>query len=184
MAWERIVTWLRANAPVTATHLGPPATADDIMVVESLLRSPLPADLRMWWSHSCGVTAFVEGRLIPPFFAPYDIDQSVDCRELMLEITGGEGDMAAEPAGSPCTAWLPMWLPIAHDGGGNYLLADLRPGPLTGCVMEWDKYEAVSMPPRWPNTSTMLAEIAEALEHGTDVNGDQPDPHDGTLDWV
>ena len=54
----------------------------------------------------------------------------------------------------------------------------------TGCVMEWGKYEAVSMAPRWPNTSTMLAEIAEALEHGTDVDDYHPDPHDGILDWV
>jgi prepilin-type processing-associated H-X9-DG protein len=182
VAWERIVTWLHTNAPVTAAHLAPPVTPDDLMVVESLLGTRLPADLSAWWHQSCGVTGFVEGRLIPPSYAPYTVDEAVDCREVMLEIASAE-DVLAEPAGSPNTVWLPEWLPIAHDGGGNYLFADLRPGPLTGCVMEWDEYEAVTMAPRWPNTSTMLAEIAEVLEHGTDVDGYHPDPHDGVLDW-
>lgn len=184
MAWERIVTWLRTNAPVTAAHLAPPVTPDDLMVVESLLGTPLPADLSAWWHQSCGVTGFVEGRLIPPSYAPYTVDQAVDRRELMLEIASAEG-VLAEPAGSPCTAWLPQWLPIAHDGGGNNLFADLRPGPLTGCVTTWDKYEAAIMPPLWPNTATMLAEIAEALAQGTDVDGYHPEVSDaGTLDWV
>lgn len=184
MAWERIVTWLRTNAPVTAAQLAPPATPDDILFVESLLGGPLPADLSAWWHQSCGVTGFVEGRLIPPRYAPYTVDQAVECREVMLEIAAAEG-VLAEPAGSPSTAWLPQWLPVAHDGGGDYLFADLRPGPLTGCVMTWGKYEAAAKAPRWPNTTTMLAEIAEALEQGTTVDGVHPDVSDvGTLDWV
>jgi cell wall assembly regulator SMI1 len=184
VAWERIVTWLRTNAPVTAAHLAPPATPDDILFVESLLGRPLPADLSAWWHRSCGVTAYVEGRLIPPSFAPHTVDEAVECREVMLEIASGE-DVLAEPAGSASTDWLPQWLPVAHNGGGDYLFADLRPGPLTGCVMTWDKYEAAAMAPQWPNTATMLAEIAEALEHGTDIDGYRPDAdRDGTLDWI
>ena len=51
--------------------------------------------------------------------------------------------------------------------------------------MEWDEYEAAVLEPRSPSTATMLAEIADALEHGTDIKGCQPEAcNDGTLDWV
>ena len=187
--WDRIASWLRNHTPTSAAHLGPPATTDDIAVVEALLNRPLPADLAGWWRRSCGVTGFGEGRLIPPRHAPHTIDEAVDCREVMLEVAAA-GDAAtaalvAEPAGSPCTCWLPVWLPIAHDGGGCYLFADLRHGPAHGCVMAWDEYEGAVLEPRWSSTTVMLTEIADALEHGTDVDGSRPEAcDDGTLDWV
>jgi cell wall assembly regulator SMI1 len=53
-SWDRIVAWLRRHAPVTAAHLGPPATKDDIAIVEALLDRQLPADLLAWWHRSCG----------------------------------------------------------------------------------------------------------------------------------
>ncbi|MFB9909061.1 SMI1/KNR4 family protein [Allokutzneria oryzae] len=189
--WERIVAWLRTHTPVSAAHLGPPAVDKDIAVVEALLGRSLPTDLLAWWRHSCGVTGFVGSRVIPPRYAPYMVDEAVDCREGMLEAASCEDDaetavLLAEPAGSPCTPyWLPLWLPIAHDGGGNYLFADLRSGPLTGCIMQWDEDEAAVTEPSWPSTAAMLAEIADALERGTDIEGYQPDARDdGTLDWV
>lgn len=189
-SWDRIVDWLRRHAPVSAAHLGPPATEDDLTLVAALLGGPLPADLTAWWRRSCGVTGFVEGRVIPPRWAPHTIDQAVDCRELMLEFGpfGDDGELAAlvaQPAGSPCSPyWLPVWLPIAHDGGGGYLFVDLRPGPSHGCVMQWDEYEAAAQEPEWPDTATMLAEIADALAHGTEIKGYRPEAHDGTVDWV
>ncbi|MET0236953.1 MAG: SMI1/KNR4 family protein [Kibdelosporangium sp.] len=189
--WNRITTWLRGHTPASAARLAPPATTDDIAVVEALLNRPLPADLIGWWRQSCGVTGFVGGRLIPPHHAPYTIDEAVDCREMMLEVASCDDDadiaaLVAEPAGSPCTPyWLPVWLPIAHDGGGCYLFTDLRHGPSHGCVMKWDKYEAATLEPRWPSITAMLTEIANALRDGTDIHGHQPEARaDGTLDWV
>lgn len=187
--WDRIVTWLRDHTPASAARLGPPATTDDIAFVEALLNRPLPADLTGWWRRSCGVTDFAGGRLIPSGYVPYSIDEAVDCREMMLEVASGDdaaiAALVAQPAGSPCTGWLPVWAPIAHDGGGCYLFADLRHGPAHGCVTAWDKYEGAILEPRWPSTTAMLAEIADALQHGTDIHGDQPEARDdGTLDWV
>jgi cell wall assembly regulator SMI1 len=176
---------------VTAAHLGDPVAEDDIALVEALLDRSLPADLLAWWRQSCGATGSVEGRLIPPGHTPYTIDQAVDHRELMLAIASCEDAMetaalVAEPAGSPCSpCWLPVWLPIAQDGGGNNLFIDLRQGPMHGCVMEWDKYEKALGEPLWPTVAAMLAEIADAVEHGTDIEGYQPHAcNDGTLDWI
>ncbi|MDQ7908289.1 SMI1/KNR4 family protein [Phytohabitans sp. ZYX-F-186] len=184
------MSWLCHHAPVSAAHIGQPATQDDIAVVEALLDRPLPADLVAWWRRSCGATGFVQGRLIPGY-TPCTVDQAVDHRELMLDIASCQdraetATLVATPAGSPRTPyWLPVWLPIAHDGGGCNLFIDLRPGPLHGCVMQWDKYEAAGLKPRWPSVATMLAEIAHALQHHTDVDGYQPEAlDDGTLDWV
>ncbi len=187
-SWHRIVAWLHHNAPTSAAHIGPPATASEIAVVEALLNRPLPADLLAWWRHSCGVTDFLKGQLLP-HYTPFTVDQAVERREGLLDIDSFDDAetiaLVAEPAGSECTFWLPVWLPLAHNGGGDYLLVDLRSGPLHGCIMKWDKYEAAISEPRWPNTATMLAEIAYALDHGTDINGDQPEANDdGTLDWV
>jgi cell wall assembly regulator SMI1 len=188
-SWDLIVPWLHRYAPVSAAHLGPPATEDDIAFVEALVDRQLPAGLLAWWRRSCGTTGHRE--LLIPTYTPYTIDEAVDRREMMLEIASCEDDaetaeLAGQPAGSPCTpCWLPVWVPIAQDGMGCYLFTDLRPGPLHGCVMKWDKYEAAVLKPRWPGVAAMLAEIAHALENGTDIEGYEPEARDdGILDWV
>ncbi|GAA3994761.1 hypothetical protein GCM10022247_13140 [Allokutzneria multivorans] len=188
-SWDRVVTWLHRNVPVSAAHIGRPATKNEIAVVEALLNRELPADLLAWWRRSCGVTDFIKGRLIPGF-APFTADEAIEHREEMLDIAPCDdaaetAALAADPAGSACTFWLPVWLPLAHNGGGDYLFVDLRSGPLHGCVMQWEKYEAAVSEPSWPNTATMLAEIAHSLDHNTDITGYQPEAlDDGTLDWV
>jgi cell wall assembly regulator SMI1 len=92
--------------------------------------------------------------------------------------------LVAEPAGTPVAGWLPVWLPIAGDGGGGGLFVDLRAGPLSGCVMRWDKVEAAQLPPLWPDVATMLGEIADALVRGVDIDGSTAVVIDDlTLDW-
>jgi cell wall assembly regulator SMI1 len=179
---------LARSAPVSTRHIGPPARRSDIATVEALLRQPLPEDLLAWWRHSCGTTDPHQLRLIPPNFTPYTVDEAVDFRELMLEIAESMPvDEAAEhePAGSPTITWLPMWLPLAGDGGGNYLFCDLRPGSLHGCVMTWDHGQAAELPPIWPSVAAMLGGIAEALEHRAEIRDHRPQAReDGVIDWV
>jgi cell wall assembly regulator SMI1 len=185
--WDRIEAWLRTNAPASDDHLGVPARRHEIPPVATLVGEPLPDDLVAWWRRSCGTTSFFAGRLLTRF-APYSIDEAVKCRTRMLNIAACDdselADLAAEPAGSPSWNWLPMWVPIAHDSGGDHLFVDLRPGPEHGCVTQWYETEFAIMDPKWPNVATMLAEIADALEHGTEVNGVRPKVlDDGTIHW-
>ncbi|PRX99013.1 SMI1/KNR4 family protein SUKH-1 [Allonocardiopsis opalescens] len=162
----------------------------DLDFVSALLNRPLPPDLVAWWRMSCGVTGHVGGRLIPPGYAPHDIDGVVDTRESLLE-TWMEGvpedDIAAllaQPAGTPVAGWLPVWLPVAGDGGGGELFVDLRSGPLNGCVMRWDKVETAEFDPLWPSVSAMLSDIADALERGVEIDGVRAVVvEDRTLDW-
>lgn len=185
--WGRIEAWLRTNAPASDDHLGVPARRDEIPPVATLVGEPLPDDLVAWWRRSCGTTSFFAGRLLTGF-APYSIDEAMECRTMMLEIAACDdadlADLAAEPAGSPCWNWLPMWVPIAYDSGGDFLFLDLRPGPERGCIMQWYEADFATGDPKWRNVATMLAEIADALEHGTEVNGVRPKVlDDGTIHW-
>jgi len=187
-SWDRIEAWLRTNAPATYEHVGVPARRDEIPPVATLVAEPLPEDLIAFWRRSCGTTSFSAARLLTGH-APYSIDEAVACRTLMLKIAACDdaelADLSAEPAGSPCWNYLPMWVPIAHDSGGDHLFVDLRPGPERGCVMRWYETEFASMDPKWPDVATMLAEIADALEHGTDIAGVRPKVlDDGTIHWA
>jgi cell wall assembly regulator SMI1 len=83
--------------------------------------------------------------------------------------------LMAEPAGTPCEGmYLPVWLPIAGSGMGLDLFVDLRPGPLRGCVMRFDRVGTARSKPDWPSVAAMLAEVADALEHGQIIGDDYP----------
>jgi cell wall assembly regulator SMI1 len=186
--WDRIEAWLRTNAPTSDDHLGVPALRATIPPVATLVGEPLPDDLVAWWRRSCGTTDFRAGQLLTGF-APYSIDEVVECRTMMLRIAGCDdselAELSAEPAGSPCWNWMPMFIPIAHDGGGDFLFVDLRPGPERGCVMQWYQADFATGDPKWPDVATMLAEIADALEHGTVVDNVRPKAlDDGTIEWT
>jgi hypothetical protein len=60
---------------------------------------PLPDDLVAWWRRSCGTTSFFAGRL-PTGFAPYSIDEAVECRTGMLDIAACDDAELAELSGS------------------------------------------------------------------------------------
>lgn len=96
-------------------------------------------------------------------------------------------ELMAQPAGTPCQGmYLPVWLPIAGSGMGLDLFVDLRPGPLHGCVMQFDRVETAQLEPDWPNVTTMLAEVADALEHRRAVGRQYPvraGIEDGRLVW-
>ena len=58
-----------------------------------------------------------------------------------------------------------------YDSGGDLLFVDLRT-------------EFATEDPEWSNVATMLAEIADALEHGTKVDGVRPKTVDGRIHWA
>ncbi|MBB5803714.1 cell wall assembly regulator SMI1 [Saccharothrix ecbatanensis] len=186
-SWDRIEAWLRTNAPTTYEHVGVPARKADIPPVAALV-GELPEDLIAWWRRSCGTTKPMAARLLVGY-APYSIEEALDCRSVMLgiadmlDIAGGK-EQSAKPAGSPTRlSWSPMWVPIAGDSGGDDLFVDLRPGPERGCVMEWRETEGAAKP-LWSSVADMLAEIADALDRGKDIDGVRPEVRDdGTIDW-
>ncbi len=195
-AWRGMVAWLDGAVPGAAPQLRPPAPDEDLRAVEAAVGRDLPADLAAWWRLADGV----DGGLcvIPPRFSPYPALAALEQRAMLLEAwNGGAGSydpegfeaMAAvaerEPAGSACRfAWLPSWLPVAGDGGGDRLFADLRPGPASGCVRVFHRDDGASDGAVWPGTAAMLAEIAAGVTADLPVAGQRPwVDASGTLTW-
>lgn len=195
-SWDRIVNWLSRHAPPVAGAVNPPATEPALARAEAAVGTQLPADLVAWWRRAGGMrmTNPHPGALLPPGFVPCSVDDALESRRIWLEVTRGGG---AEPesssglAGSPWDTWLPVWLPIASDGGGTDLFVDLRDGPAHGCVVEYDKVGAAGSEnwqepdvSRWPSVGAMLADVAEALEQETPIGGDRIwVSDDGTISW-
>jgi hypothetical protein len=87
-------------------------------------------------------------------------------------VAGGE----AQPAGSNAAPFLRSWLPIAANGSGDNLFVDLRPGPRTGLVAEFEHENGgFNQPALWPDIAAMLEDVASALRTGRWVHPNVPD---------
>lgn len=202
LSWQRIRAWAERFTPAVAATFRPPATHDDLAAADDAMGIALPADLLAWWSLMDGVTedAARAGSLLPPFYDPYPVRAALASRQRWLRIwhepnlsvdADHIAEMSAQPAGSECGfTWLPSWLPVAGDGGGDDLFVDLRPGPLHGCVMTFDKVEGANGGPQWTSVAAMLGDIADALEHRSVLEVDNHPPtlvgllDDGRLKWL
>lgn len=195
-SWDIIVEWLARNSPRELALIRPPAAEDDIRDAERRLGVALPNDLVAWWRRADGQARM--GSLLPPIYSPYPVRSALDSRdvwmtawnEVMEQASADQfADYVAQedraPAGSPCKgAWLPRWLPIASDGGGNDLFVDLRPGPARGCVRQFLRDDGAGDTIWWSSVAAMLAEVADALTRGTPVRGNRIwVDDDGAMSW-
>jgi cell wall assembly regulator SMI1 len=199
-SWDAIVAWLAGNAPAELAFVRPPADAEDVREAERRLGVGLPADLLAWWQRVDGLED--HGRLVSRY-RPYSVREALNRRDVwmsawndvMEELAAQQQpplDFAAwvakenrVPAGSPCnSAWLPLWLPIAGDGGGDDLFVDLRPGPAHGCVRAFWRDGGASDAVWWGGVADMLADVAAALAQGTSIRGDRIQVgQDGRIWW-
>ncbi|MFE6872186.1 SMI1/KNR4 family protein [Kitasatospora sp. NPDC057692] len=159
-AWRRIGTWLAAH-----TRRGPLRPASDVArlnTFEADLGAPLPADLRAWWLLS-DVSA---NDWIPDEFAPVSLDTALETHEIWLLVAEQEGESFDED-GQPEARYLREFMPIALSPGGDGLIVDLRPGDTCGAVLLWDHESWILDVPHWASVTSMLQDIAQALETGT-----------------
>jgi cell wall assembly regulator SMI1 len=195
-SWNVIVDWLGRHSPPELALIRPPAAEGDLRSVEERVGTALPDDLVAWWRRADGLAR--KGGLLPPFYSPYPVRAALRSRDVwmtawnavMEESTPGQfaAYLAQEneaPAGSPCKgAWLPRWLPIAGDGGGNDLFVDLRPGPARGCVRQFLRDDGAGDTAWWSSVSAMLSEVADALTRETPIRGSRIwVEDDGAISW-
>lgn len=200
-SWARIVAVLQERAPATARLVSGPADAATLGRLRSEIGLPLPPDLTEWLSLTDGATGH-NAQIIPGFNA-YGAEQIIAHNRIRHQVYGSATTPSGrpqQPAGTetgplPEQTWL--FIPVAGDGTGCDLVADLRDGDRRGCLMQWD-YEGGPLHVRWPGVAVMLAEIAGALEHGR-PEGREPTSEEithqtrtgylavfaagGTLDW-
>lgn len=159
-SWGRTAAWLGAHIPA-----GPLRTAADVTRVGAVVSAPgvgLPEDVVAWWRlDDVAATAW-----IPLDFAPLELDEALDARDVLVLVAHDE---AADSAALAAAAeYLPVFLPIAEDAGGDHLLVDLRAGqPTYGAVFLWDHETPQLGVPLWDSVTELLADTAEALTTGT-----------------
>jgi cell wall assembly regulator SMI1 len=196
-SWDLILSWLGRHSPAEAALLRPPADPRDIDAAARAVGAALPADLVAWWRRADGQAG--KGQLLPSLYSPYPVRAALNSRDIWLTAwnpaaAGPDLDRFAAwvsevdraPAGTPCQgAWLPSWLPIAGDGGGDDLFVDLRPGPARGCVREFRRDSGASDQVLWDGVAAMLADVATALRHGVPIRGDRQIwvYDDGSICW-
>lgn len=189
-SWARIETWLAAHAPATFAALGPPASASAIDEAESILGLPFPAALResLLRHDGCGYH-----ELFAPFWQPLSVAGIVSSWRLRVEIHGDDMELADEDedfgtdeAYGPW--WHSRWIPVAADGGGDYLVIDQRPGRLRGrlgdaCHEDVCRFGAHSM---WQSLPALFTATATLLESGDKDVPRRYEPstdEDGRLEW-
>ncbi|QIQ02098.1 SMI1/KNR4 family protein [Streptomyces liangshanensis] len=159
-SWERIDAWCADRLrwrPMRAA-----ADAGRLRAVEADLALTLPADVREWWT----LDRVAADDWIPGGFAPVDLEEALETREIWLLVAEQEGD-ALDANGEPEPRFHPSFLPIALSPGGDGLVVDLRPGDSYGAVFLWDHETWVLGVPLWHSVAAMLQDTAHALESGT-----------------
>ncbi|MEU3558638.1 SMI1/KNR4 family protein [Kitasatospora sp. NPDC006786] len=167
-SWSRIGTWLTAHTRRDSARPAPDASRLDAF--EKDLGLPLPADLRAWWLLP-DVTA---SHWIPGEFAPVPLDEALETHDIWLLVAEQEGDSFDEN-GQPEARYQREFMPIALSPGGDGLIVDLRPGDTHGAVLLWDHETWDLDVPRWASVTSMLQDIANALETGTPALLDHAD---------
>ncbi|WP_430335960.1 hypothetical protein [Rhodococcus sp. ACT016] len=123
-----------------------------------------------------------------PQHAMFDVQRVVDERAMELDVWSefSEEFGGLEPgteAGGVVGTYHPAFVPFA--GLDGYLfVVDTRPGPLHGCVTEFEKVDADGEGPRWVSMSAMLPDLADSLETGCVFDqSSTPAVVDGHLEW-
>ncbi|RKT85322.1 Cell wall assembly regulator SMI1 [Saccharopolyspora antimicrobica] len=184
--WSEIVRWLSEHAPVTAAALLTPVPPPDLAELEAEFAVELPAELRELWLCCGGTGVDVLADVLPPFYTPYS---ALEARQAWRDHRKHWAAQWERPAcdyyaGSPGSSFHPAWIPIAGDGFADELVVDLRPGPLHGCVLEWEQETGQVLRPEWKSVAAMLFDVRRSLLEGAPAGHSYPTvTEDGRLDW-
>lgn len=171
--WARLLRWLQSNAP-TSVPTGPKTSPEAIADAQTLVGFDWPAALVEFFHLNSG-----SGQLVPegPFLS---LDQMLDERTRLLDmwatlVSGESGEdpfearlSRTEPAGSPAYTFIDAFIPIA--GERDFIVMDLRAGPLHGCLSRYNG-EGDSGGAGWLSLGAMLSDVAQSLESGRTFAG-------------
>ncbi|MDV6260010.1 SMI1/KNR4 family protein [Rhodococcoides yunnanense] len=181
--WSRIAQWLNShqtNQPAAGAEL------DAIADAEARSGVTWPTELCELFRHVNGIPVDSWFPLFPSHIL-FDLEQVIDEREVELEVwsqLSDEAEQGDSNAGDSAGTWLPEFIPFAGLDG-NFLFVDSRPGPLHGCVSEFEKVGADDRGPQWISLSAMLADLADALDtSGTFAEVWRPSIVNSQLEWT
>jgi cell wall assembly regulator SMI1 len=163
--WNRIETWLAANAPSIRAALASGASVEAIRRAEAKLQVRLPDDVRTSYAIHDG-SGFAALLPFPLLSLQRMIQEWNNWKEWLQ--TGKFGDAESTPQGPIKTDWWNVrWIPFTHDGGGNHQCIDLDPAPggEQGQVINFD-HEVGATEVLAPSFRAYLATFGADLEAG------------------
>ena len=173
-SWNRITTWLRANAPADCVCESASAAADAIAAAATKMGLVFPNDLIEFYqkldgAESCGVFPSPDDD-DPMSFAPMSLDEVVDTwtGQKQLVEAGQFDDCAPQSADGIATDWWNIgWIPFATNGGGDFLCVDTAPtatgrvGQIISHSHETGEHELLA-----PSLADYFHDLAAKLEQG------------------
>lgn len=184
-SWTSIVGWLETHAPTSAAALRDPVPEVVLSWGQKTTGREWPEQLVAWLRMNDGGGRPSDAEVLPlgfPLGASGIVENwqvNVDVTDDLTgeiwepaEVAGAEG----QPAGSNAAPFLRSWLPVASNGSGDHLFVDLRPGPRSGLVAEFEHDNGgFTRPALWPDIAAMLEDVASALRNGRWVHPNLPD---------
>ncbi|NYV75266.1 SMI1/KNR4 family protein [Streptomyces sp. UH6] len=171
---------LGEHAPASARCLRSPASGDEIEAAQERMGVVFPADLVEWFLFADGLEPKVGvGALLPPMHLPPSAARTVDLWQRRLEDSPVVDPVSENrSAGSAIQGFDRLFVPVGDDTTGDLFVADLRPGEMRGCVLNWGQVDGHAGAPIWSSVTQMWADVAQALETSA-LAGDCPDkdPH-------
>jgi cell wall assembly regulator SMI1 len=190
-SWRNIIAWCRENAPVTAEALRGPASEEALAAAQAEMGQDWPVEVLAWLRVGDGADRTNDADLIPRGFIPMGVDHIMEAWRMLVEISAGletEDDIRAFKAAvaGSYSAFIRAFIPIGDDTCGDFLFVDMRSGPKSGCIREWENGAAYPREPHWDSITSMLVSIDEGLQSGQwgdDETGMMPTVENGALRW-
>jgi cell wall assembly regulator SMI1 len=193
--WSALLAVLERASSMSLSFRPAPARSE-VERVESLTAAAWPDHLREFYSCHGGQSAEDFGALLP-LTELFGLERVLEEHRMMVEISQQwiEHDPehfspngAADLAGTEAGVFLPAYIPIGGEDGWLFF-CDTRPGPNTGCIRWWGKYEADPAGFSWPSIADMIRAVRvsitgdSALIEFPGSAGWWPANFDGYLTW-
>jgi cell wall assembly regulator SMI1 len=133
--WNRILVWLRSNAPGSLESINRPATNIQITDAQSKLGVQFPPDVIAFYrlfDGAPGIGVFPSDDSFSMMaFSPMPLAQMLEDWQIQKELVemGDFADLNPEPIDRLTKDWWNIrWIPFADNGGGDHFCFDLAPG--------------------------------------------------------
>lgn len=165
--WKRIEDWLAVNNPKILNSLQPGATDAELHISEESMSIELPEDVKQSYRIHDG-----QSNIAPPLMGEWRLLSLKSIKkqwELMKELAD-KGQLTAKATSDgkvQAEWWNCKWIPIAHNGAGDFHCLDLDPTP-NGSVGQMICFWHMSEERKVIASSFQiwLKEFAEDLESG------------------
>ncbi|MFH7594311.1 DUF4259 domain-containing protein [Streptomyces racemochromogenes] len=169
-SWARIDAWMRCHAPASYALLAPPADPVEVEDAQRAMGLRFPTDLVESLACHNGITEWAN---LVPDQPPMSVAGILDHWQMRVELAGDDPDLTepAEWADEPW--WHPQWIPWAQSDGDAQII-DMRQGPNQGRLGNAAHDDSGHFEDAWPSLSVYLTAVADALEHGGEIDGNSP----------